>query len=509
MAEENTEEIDKNLKLIVKSSFFVFIGLAFSKIFTYIYRIVIARYYGAEVYGLFSLAIMVLGFFVAFSSFGLTEGLLRFISFYRGKKQINKIRYLCKISIIVLFFSSIISAVFLFLLSDFISINIFHNQSLTIFLKIFSLLIPLSIFSFVFLSILRAFEKISWNSFITNILENGTKLIALIFFIFVGFKINAIIFSYFFGTLSMLLASYLVCRFKIPEIFKKDHLKHELKTKITKELFSYSWPIMFFGIISVFLSWIDSFTIGYFKGIPAVGFYNAVVPIAALLYIAPTLFIQLFAPLITKEYARKKIAVIKELSQQVGKWIFVLNLPLFIIIILFPGAVINLLFGSEYILAENSLRFLSIGIFISSFFTISNNLIFTIGKSKLILIDMIIVAIMNLVLNIILVPKYGIDGAAFSTMLSSIALSLMFLFQAKYYLSIIPLRRKMFKITLLSLIPLSLLILVKQLMIANLISLILLGTFFILSYLFLIFITGCLDKNDLLILKAIKGKIVK
>ena len=147
MDEKNTEEqVNKGLKLLVKSSFIVFIGLFLSKVLTYVYRIIIARHFGPEVYGLFSLAIMVLGWFVAISSLGLADGLGRFIPLYRGKKEYNKIKYLLKISVTILFFSSIIAAVILFFSAKFISINFFHNSNLIIFLKIFSFLIPILIF---------------------------------------------------------------------------------------------------------------------------------------------------------------------------------------------------------------------------------------------------------------------------------------------------------------------------------------------------------------------------
>ncbi|MBU4116801.1 MAG: oligosaccharide flippase family protein, partial [Nanoarchaeota archaeon] len=202
MSNKTTEEqVNKGLKLLVKSSFIVFIGLFLSKVLTYVYRIIIARYFGPEVYGLFSLTMMVLGWFVAISSLGLVDGLGRFIALYRGKKEYNKIKYLLSISAIILFFSSIIAAIILFFSAEFISINFFHNSNLIIFLKIFSFLIPILIFSNFLLCILRAFEKIAWHSFILNILQNIMKLVVLVLFIFLGLKTTSIIFSYFLGTL--------------------------------------------------------------------------------------------------------------------------------------------------------------------------------------------------------------------------------------------------------------------------------------------------------------------
>ena len=88
------ESIDNSLKLLVKTSFFVFIGIMISKLITYIYRILIARYLGPEIYGIFSLASMIFGWFAAFFSFGLADGLLRYISLYRAKRNKGEINYL-------------------------------------------------------------------------------------------------------------------------------------------------------------------------------------------------------------------------------------------------------------------------------------------------------------------------------------------------------------------------------------------------------------------------------
>ena len=89
------------------------------------------------------------------------------------------------------------------------------------------------------------------------------------------------------------------------------------------------------GVLVTLLYWVDTLVIGRFKGVETVGFYNAAVPIISLLSIFPALFIQLFFPMITKEYSRKNMSLIKQLSKQVNKWIVVLNLPLFLIIFIF------------------------------------------------------------------------------------------------------------------------------------------------------------------------------
>ncbi len=443
-----SKETETALKAIVKSSVFVFVFLIFSKILTYFYRIIIARYFGPEIYGSLSLAIMISGFFILFSVLGFDEGILRYISFYRGKKQNKKIsvvfNFAHKISILI----GLILGGIMFVSSEFIATVFFHNPSLTIFFQIFSISVPISAITRIYLATIRAFEKIGWYSFLTNFVEGFFKLIFLIIFIFVGIGSLSVHLSYVIGTLSMLIGAYFVFSF----IIKITPIKTKKSKKIKKELFSYSWPLMFVYIFANLYSWIDVFVIGYFKSTSDVGLYSAAVPIAVLILFVPNLFMQLFAPLINRNYAQKKSHLIKDLSQQIGKWTFTLNLPIIIILILFPGVIINFLFGSEYSPAAIPLIFLTIGYLFYSQFIPSFNLLNMMKKSKLSLFNIIISSIFNLILNFILVPIYGINGAAVATMISLIFFTSLTALEAYYFSGIFPIRRKMLNILVIGII---------------------------------------------------------
>ncbi len=516
MNKNQNKKIDKGLKLLAKTSLIVFIAIVLSKIFSYAYRIIIARYFGAEVYGLFSLSIVIIGWFVAFSSLGFTEGLVKYLSFYRGKNEISKIRYLVKFSSKILFFSTLIIAIISFLFSDFISTTIFHNQDLSFFLKVFSIMIPFWIFASYYVAIIKAFEKIKQQSIIEQIIQNFAKVFCLVMLIFLGFNTNAVVFSYFFGILIMLWVAYFYCKIKIPKIFLNENLNSKTKKILSRSFISYSWPVMFFGVMSSLFYWIDSLVIGFFKSATEVGFYNVAVPIASLIAFAPELFIHLFFPLINREFSQKNLGFIKEISKQIAKWIFMINFPIFLLMIFFPGAIINVLFGPEYLIAENALRFLLVGALVSSVFIISNNLISMVGKSRVLLYDIIIVSIINIMLNILLVPKpvilgidnqFGINGAAIATMISVLIFNTLFIVQAKYYTSIIPLRKKMFKVFLASLISFLIFFFLRKLVVINLFSSILLIITFFTVYFSLLLLFKGFDKKDIMILQAIKKKI--
>ncbi len=517
MKKQKVDGLNTSLKLLVKTSFVVFIGLMLSKVLGYAYRIVIARYFGPEVYGLFSLAIMVSGWFIAASALGLSDGLLRFISVYRGSRKNEHIKYIINFSAWTLAITSILSGFLLYFLSNYIALTFFHDARLIIYLQIFSIVVPVSVLSSVYMTSLRAHEEIGWYSFIFNIAQGAIKIIALVLLIILGMGSNSVSLSYLAGLFGMLVMAYLVCRYKIPHLFGIGKLPHDEKGKIRSALVSYSIPLLFFGIISTIFYWIDSFSIGFYKSVFEVGLYNAAIPIAMLLGVAPEIFMQLFFPMITKHYAQRKVKLIEELSKQVAKWILLVNIPVFAIMIVFPGALINIFFGASYLAAENALRILAISSLISSVFIISSQLISMIGRSKLVLMNIVIASIVNLTLNMILVPmpvvlgidnSNGLAGASLATLISITVFNLIFMIEAYRNLSIIPLRRKMIRLFIIALIPTGLLFYARTIFTSNsIVVLAALAAAFMLVYIALILLSGSLDENDWGMIKNILRRV--
>lgn len=503
------EQKEKNryLKLLAKSSFFVFISIMLSKIFSYGYKIVIARTMGVEIYGLFSLAIILIGFFITFASLGLIDGLLRYIPYYRGKKELKKVKFLIKSCFIVLLITSVLSSILLFVLSEVISIHIFKEPGLVYYLKILSLVIPFTIISSIFLTIIRAFERATSYSFLVNVFQNGLKFLLLALFILMGLKTNALIFSYLLAFVGLLIVAYFVARTHLKKIFKEKNLKSNEKCVIFRELLLYSWPLIFVGILYSLFYWTDSLMLGYFKTASDVGLYNATITIISLFAVAQSLFVQLFIPLASKKLSQNKLALIKQLTQQITKWIYLLNLPIFAMVFLFPGVVINFLFGSEFIIAQTSLRILALGGLFAGFLGILTGLITIKGDTKTILKDFIVFSIINILLNILLIPKYGINGAAIATTISWILFATILFAQVKTKLQFFALRKVIIKITLIMFLPLLILLFISKIIVPTISNLILTGLIFLLSYFALLITTRCLDKDDLMIIKSIISKI--
>lgn len=499
-------EFESSVKLVAKSSVVVFVGFILSKIFTYGTKVIIARNFGPEQYGLFSLATFILLFFVYLFSLGLPEGILRYSSFYLGKSETSKIKFILVSSAIVLFFLSIFAGLALFLLSKTIAIHVFESESLIIFLKWFSLLVPFYIGLNIFLSLLRAYQLMSSYSFVLNILQPGINLMGLVILAYFGLKDNSIVFSYIISIVLSFVVALIICNYLIFRNLRKIPIKNLQKKPILSELFSYSWPLLFSTVLANIFTWTDSFMIGYYKNVADVGYYNVAVAISNIFTLVPAIFVSVFFPLIVKEFSNDKIELVRDLSKQVSKWILIINLPVLALFLIFPDVAVRLLFGQNYLSAQTSLAILSVGVMTISVLTISRDLLSMKGKSKVILVNTILLFLINVFLNAKLIPLYGLNGAAIATSASLILTGVVITVESKHYLSFVPVSKKFLKLSPFS-IPVVLLYLIKKAVVMSLTGVILSSFILILIYAVLVISSGFLDTNDIMLLKLLKNKI--
>ncbi len=378
------------LNTFAKTSFFVFLSLVLSKILTYGYKIIIARNFGTSTYGNFSLAMIITGFFVAFASLGFSEGIVRYISYYIGKKDNVRINYIASIATRVALFSGICGGLALFLLADTIAIGLFGDSELAFFLRAFSLVVPLSLIANIFISVLRSYERAKTASFLVGTFQNGVRLVIIAGLIVIGLGISSLFYSYLLSYVALIIAALYFSHDRIVIVRKAPSLATKQKKKLFGELFSYSWPLAFVGLLFSMFYWTDSLILGYFMNSEIVGLYNAAITLVSLFVMAPDLFSQLFLPVVSKELSRNNREVIQTITKQITKWIYALNIPVFAMIFIFPEVLLGLLFGNEFNGAQSTLRILALGGIFAGFLNTFTNLLSAKKETKLILYNFII-----------------------------------------------------------------------------------------------------------------------
>jgi len=195
-------------------------------------------------------------------------------------------------------------------------------------------------------------------------------------------------------------------------------------SKLGKELLLFSIPLLLSSILGFVMTWIDTLMIGYYLSATSVGVYNAAAPIAKLLPVILNSVAFLYVPVASKLYAQNRVNDLAELYQSLTRLVFFFTFPMFVIIILYPETILGYLFGSKYITATPALRILAVGFIVHVFFGLNGMSLVIIGKTTLNLVGELIAVFVNVILNILLIPKYHLIGAAIATTFSYILANL-------------------------------------------------------------------------------------
>jgi len=496
---ENLTESRGAFKTIVKGAGFAFIGMFLGRIFSYFFNFIIARL-GTEQYGLLSLGFAILVILTTFSILGLRSGVLRYIAYYQSKGDNQGIKGTIISSMSLACTFSVFIGIALYFSSDFISS--FFDPNLSPILKIFSFLIPILVTSEFFLRTMVAFKKNQYSVFIQDFLEKLIKLLLTVLLIYLGYGLYGATAAYVISIVFTLILSFYFMEKKVFSILNKTIKSINLK----KKLFFFSLPLLMSGTMSLIVSWTDVLMIGYFKTTSDVGIYNATLTISSLLLVLPMSLIALFLPVITTLYSQGKINEFKQTYFRTSKWIFLLNLPLSMIIFLFSKEILGL-FGKDYVLGYVALSILSLGYFVHTISLTSLRTIEMSQKTGKIFWIYFIAALLNVIVNYLLIPKHGILGGAIATSLSYLASGILIFFVCRKVMMVQPFKWSYLKLLIGISFNIMLVWYIKHLFVINLRNIISTVFLFVILYVIIVGISKELDNEDYLFIKIIFKKL--
>lgn len=414
-------DTDEALGKIAHGTVLAFVGIFISKLLGYAYRLIAARF-GAEQYGILSLGLALFNVLTLVGVLGLNQGVLRYVSFYREKGNLAKVKGIIFSSVGMAGVASLFLAALLFFFADKIAVMFFHEPSLGLILKILAFTIPLDTVKNIFLSAIRAFQTVKYEIYIRNIVETGVKVLLTLGLLYAGYKTFGAVVAFSVAiAVSFVMSGYYV--FKIAKIAKQKERTHFFD----KELLMYSLPLVLHNLTILVLLWADTLIIGYFRTSAEVGVYNAAGPSAALMYLFPQALLSLFIPVLTGLYAKNKMEDFKKVFQTVTKWILVINIAMLGLFALSAKEFLHVFFGNEYISGWLVLIILALGYMIYYLALIGTNVLLIYEKTRTIFYISLSGALMNLGLNVFLVQKWGIVGAAIATAIAYIFMSILIL----------------------------------------------------------------------------------
>ena len=399
------------IKTIARNTLVLLAGQVVTVVLTYFYTIYTARYLGAEGFGMLSFAIAFTGISCLLADLGLNVLTTREVS----RNNLMADKYIGNVLAIKMILT-IITLVF----TAFV-INLLGYPPKTIaVVYLITLSTILTSFTNMFNSIFQAFQKMEYIS-AGRILYSVLLFAGILTAINENVDIVSISLVYLFVSLVALGYSIYVCisKFVVPKI--------ELDFQFWKDLLKESIPFWMTSVFVIIYFRMDMIMLSMMKGDEVVGWYAASYRLIEGLSVIPAIFMSVMFPVFSKYYSDSKSSL-KFSFEKSLKFLIIIAIPIGIGTTILADEIITLFYGSEYAPSVPALKILIWASVLSFINWAPATLLNSTNKQRTLMICTSIGAILNLVLNYLLIPSLSYKGAGIATVITEFVVGLLILF---------------------------------------------------------------------------------
>ena len=191
-----------------------------------------------------------------------------------------------------------------------------------------------------------------------------------------------------------------------------DHLRIGY-TAFIKRYLSFALPLLFLAIWAWINNYFDRYAIEYFLTVKQVGTYNASYSVGSKFFI---LLSPIFMILVTPHvYDLSKTNLKKDSIKKFAAYYIIISVPILIGIYFLRNYIGQILLSENYSEGFHIIFWIALAFFILTLTQLFELLFYAKEKTKVLMFGNMVAALLNILLNIIWIPRFGIIGAALAT----------------------------------------------------------------------------------------------
>jgi len=387
-----TEKLGKNL-LLTLGAFMVF------TVASYVIHIYLGRSLGPQDYGLFGVVISLLAVIEVFFFKGMRDTVAKYVSEFPEKSRTIKNQGLK----LQLGFAGIIGALFFFL-SPHIAL-LLRDESLTPYLRLAALVIPVMAVYTIFLGYLSGKGRFGQRALVV-LIYCVVKVAAVFLLAYMGFGVKGAIAAYLIGALSGAMLSFYFAR-------GRDKSFEDFPVS---RMIAFALPIIFYSGAKDLIMNLDlMFVKVMLQENSAAGIYTAAMMLTKVPHVIFLAFAIILLPAVSKATSAGDAALTSRYIATALKYLLILLLPILFFLAAVPQEVMQLVYSDQYTAAGEVLAVLIFGISFMTVFSVLASVVTGAGRPRTAMTMVLVLVPLDVVLNLILIPRYALRGAALAT----------------------------------------------------------------------------------------------
>jgi O-antigen/teichoic acid export membrane protein len=380
---------------------------AFGNGLNYLFGIFIARWLGPESFGIYGLGLTIFNILSLTVVFGMDVGVIKFASHYLGAGIPSKAKETVVAALAITCGAGLVTAAVLAWLADPLASSIYQKPELAIPLLFFAAAIPFSTVGNVALSATQAFQTVRYTACIKYGWEPVTKFMLAASLLWAGFQLTGVLAAVFIAV-ALSATLFLRALYKLTASQKNSLTWNQHEAKC---LIAFCLPLIVSNLFGVVAPRTDVLILGYWANVHEVGLYLSAFQTAAIMSLILSSFGAGFAPIISQAWSLRDTERMNASYKSVSRLSFTIALPIFCFFLLFAAPTLEV-FGPEFSKGTTALMILAIGQLFNSVTGSANTMLLMSGHSKLVMTNTIVMGILLLLATSLMIPLWGIAGAA-------------------------------------------------------------------------------------------------
>jgi len=393
------------------------VGTALGGVIAIVDEVLIARFLGVSTYGRYALAYMLARIGSIVAAFGLPATILHFLPLRlsQGRREQALGSIIGGLALPVIFGGAF--AVMLRLLGTWFALSVFHEPQAVIYIHNLMFLAPLIAITEVLGHIARGFGRALHYVLIRNLAPPLFYLWVLLYLSYSHGPKIAVTYGLVGGYIfSSLLGFACIAKFVWSTI---GVVKPQFELR---EMYSYAFTVLATVAISLGLVWTDLFQLGIFTNANTVGIYRACMQIVFVFDVIGLTFMAAVGPIYPVLISERRDEQLRNTYLAAVHLAALLATPIFLLILVNAQDLLGIL-GTRFTVGASALGILAFGSLLKVCFGTAAVLLILGGRQRLEAVNVAVTATLNIVLNMHLIPRFGLVGAASSTTISLLVLS--------------------------------------------------------------------------------------
>ena len=367
---------------------------------------ILTKWLGASLYGIWSLIWVTIVLITPLAVMGLQAAFTRFLAV---ETDVDSIREGFLSMVFTVLAAGVFISIIIILFSDFFASFILGDINKSHLVKLASLMILTQALSQIGLTFFRTFRRMKWYSALT-VAKTAAQVGLMACFLFLGWELKEVIIAVLISDILCLAVAFSVVLrqigFKFPRFTKlKSYLKYGLPLVPTSAMF---WIIHSS----------DRYIIGYFMEAKDVGVYAAVYSLANIIYLLLGPLQVVLLPTVSKSYDDGEISKTRTYLKYSLKYLMMLAIPSAFGLSILASPLLRILTTAEFIPGSVVIPFIAFGILFYGLYQVCMHILYLVEKIPWILLLLSISAVLNIGLNLLLIPRMGILGASMASLIA-------------------------------------------------------------------------------------------